>query len=65
MKIPKVIYSKIILELLRSKKVSSAHERRLIEEKAVLLQEIEALKGQLRSEKQKNEITAEVILICY
>lgn len=53
----------MILELLRTKKVSSEHERRLIEEKSVLLQEIEALKGQLRSEKQKNEITAEVIFL--
>jgi hypothetical protein len=37
----------------------------LIEEKAVLLQEIEALRAQLRSEKQKNEVTAEVLLICH
>lgn len=54
-----------ILELLRTKKTSSAHERRLIEEKAVLLQELDSLKGQLRQEKQKNAVTAEVRLIDY
>ncbi len=39
----------------------SAHERRLIEEKSGLVQEIDKLKGQLRTEQQRNEQNAEVI----
>ena len=38
----------------------SAHERRLIEDKSGLIQEIDKLKGQLRTEQQRNVQTAEV-----
>jgi hypothetical protein len=50
-------------ELLRTKKLSLANERKLVEEKAILVQESQTLKKSLESEIERNENAERVHII--
>lgn len=48
-------------ELLRSKKVSHSHEKKLLEDKTKLLHDLEGVRKQLYDEQHRNEIVEKVV----